>query len=329
MAQDKFIVNKSWQAVAKVFGIAPEDILRHAGLATDLMHKDRFALSVPDYFQFWQTIEHLSADPDFCIKVVTNYTPELFNPSLFAALCSPNYLVAMDRLRLYKPLVYPLTLGVDVTHDALSITCMTKVQGLDIPLSMNTIEVCFLTNLARIGTRETITPLSVSLPYAPKNQAAIEDFLNCTLSLDGTCRIHFSRLDAERPFMTANDALWQVFEPDLRKRLKDLDGSANFKERVRAVLTEGLPAGQISKEGVAKKLAVSTRTLQRRLKKEETSFQSELNLVRENLAQHYLKNTSHSSAEIAFLLGYEDPTSFHRAFQNWTGQTPNTVRLLS
>jgi AraC-like DNA-binding protein len=44
------------------------------------------------------------------------------------------------------------------------------------------------------------------------------------------------------------------------------------------------------------------------------------------LAVHYLKTSSMSGAEISFLLGFEDPNSFVRAFLTWTGNTPESVR---
>jgi AraC-like DNA-binding protein len=65
---------------------------------------------------------------------------------------------------------------------------------------------------------------------------------------------------------------------------------------------------------VAKRLAVSSRTLQRRLQAEDTSFKQELSALRAELANHYLVNTPYSSAEISFLLGYSEPSSFFRAF---------------
>ena len=47
---------------------------------------------------------------------------------------------------------------------------------------------------------------------------------------------------------------------------------------------------------------------------------------REKLARHYLGSFTMSGAEILFLLGYEDPNSFFRAFHTRTGQTPEQVR---
>ena len=79
-------------------------------------------------------------------------------------------------------------------------------------------------------------------------------------------------------------------------------------------------------DAVCRKLGVSTRTLQRRLRDEGSSFQKTLDEVRQSLAQHYLQQSAMTGAEISFLLGFEDPSSFVRAFQGWTGVTPQSVR---
>ena len=120
--------------------------------------------------------------------------------------------------------------------------------------------------------------------------------------------------------------MWQFFEPELRKRLTDIEAEASFASRVRSSLFELLPSGLSSIDDVANNLAVSKRTLQRYLSDEKTSFQQELNKTREGLARHYLANSAFSGAEISFLLGFDDPNSFVRAFRSWTGETPQKVR---
>ena len=120
--------------------------------------------------------------------------------------------------------------------------------------------------------------------------------------------------------------MWQFFEPELRKRLADLNIDASFATRVESALLELLPTGQCSVENVSTKLGVSKRTLQRRLQEESTSFKLELNQLRERLARYYLSNSTSSGAEISFLLGFDDPNSFFRAFHSWTGKTPESFR---
>ena len=120
--------------------------------------------------------------------------------------------------------------------------------------------------------------------------------------------------------------MWEFFEEDLKKRLSDLNESATTEERVQATLLELLPSGGASIGEVAKKLGTSARTLQRRLKVEDSSFQTVLDNTREALAKHYLKTSAMTGAEISFLLGFEDPNSFFRAFNTWTGTTPERAR---
>ena len=77
---------------------------------------------------------------------------------------------------------------------------------------------------------------------------------------------------------------------------------------------------------MATRLGTSGRTLQRRLQEEGTTFQGLLGEPRHALARHYLQTTTLSSAEISFLLGFEDPNSFFRALSAWTGETPERAR---
>jgi AraC-like DNA-binding protein len=120
--------------------------------------------------------------------------------------------------------------------------------------------------------------------------------------------------------------MWRSFEPELRRRLAELDTEASIAERVRAALLELLPSGAASIGTVAARLGASVRTVQRRLHAEGQCFAGVLARTRTELAHHYLGSTALSAAEISFLLGFEDPNSFYRAFQSWTGTTPDQAR---
>lgn len=79
-------------------------------------------------------------------------------------------------------------------------------------------------------------------------------------------------------------------------------------------------------ECVAQALHLSVRTLCRRLESEGTSFQIIKDELRRDIAVQRLTKTSHSIASIAFELGFDDATTFHRAFKKWTGNTPGAYR---
>lgn len=171
-----------------------------------------------------------------------------------------------------------------------------------------------------------IFPCRVLAENPPRPIGAYEKFVGAPIRKGKGHAVAFTSSDAMKPFLSTNAAMWSIFEPELRKRLSELDASATMAERVRALWLEALPSGNVAMDAIAGRLALSKRTLQRRLEDEGTSYQEVLRATREALALHYLERTSIPAAEISFLLGFEEPNSFFRAFSEWTGQTPETVR---
>jgi AraC-like DNA-binding protein len=195
-----------------------------------------------------------------------------------------------------------------------------------LPDSLAATELVFLVRLVRLATREQIIPLFVSSSSSWLKRDDYAAYFGVNPSEGNYHQLKFSAHDAIHPFLTESQTMWQFFEPELRKRLSDMETEASYAHRVRSSLFELLPSGQTSIDDVANNLAVSKRTLQRYLSDEKTSFQQELNKTRESLARHYLTNSTYSGAQISFLLGFEDPNSFVRAFRSWTGETPEQVR---
>jgi AraC-like DNA-binding protein len=87
-----------------------------------------------------------------------------------------------------------------------------------------------------------------------------------------------------------------------------------------------LPHGHAQAESVAKALAVSSRTLSRRLSEEGTTFAEVVEHLRRSLAAQYLNESGFTLAQIGWLLGYEGPTSFNHAFKRWTCRSPSVAR---
>ncbi len=301
-------------------------MLTRAQLPTDIFSRQTVTLNSTEYFRFWVGLGETVNDPAFPLKLGQAAPVESFNPPLFATLCSPNLLVAMKRLSQFKKLLGPMTL--DVTESKTNVTL--TVDSIDphekLPGLLVATESVFLVHLIRLATREHIVPLKILTQEKLNIEEAYIDFFGTTPQLGEKNQIRFSIVDAQCPFLTKNESMWQFFEPELRKRLIDLELNASFSDRVRSALLELLPTGQSSIEDVAHKLGVSKRTLQRRLQEESTSFKMELNQTREKLARYYLTNSSTSGGEISFLLGFDDPNSFFRAFHTWTGKTPESFR---
>lgn len=322
-----FPVEPAWAALMRDLGLRPADVLRRAGLPEDLLNRPQGGLGTPAYFRLWQALEAAVGDPLFPVRLIDALSTEVFSPPLFAALCSADLGQALQRLAQHKRLVAPMALDLQRRPDG---RVIAQPRWLDAavppPLSLQISELAFLLRLGRLGTREPLRALQLSLPARPEALAGLEAWFGCRADIGGPTAIGFAAADVERPFLTASDAMWRAFEPELRRRLAELDERATVVERVRALLLEGLPAGQAGMDAIAARLAMSRRTLQRRLGEEGVSFQALVARTREELARHYLARTGHSHAEIAFLLGFQDAGSFFRAFHAWTGATPERWR---
>ncbi len=127
------------------------------------------------------------------------------------------------------------------------------------------------------------------------------------------------------PLPDANEALCMFFDRYTRDKLDQLPGEKSVVARVRSLLRKLLPEGQVKVEHVAERLHMSPRTLQRRLGEEGTSLHAELDEVRRQQALYFLK-AGVAIAELSWLLGYSDPSAFHRAFKRWTDTSPEAWR---
>jgi AraC-like DNA-binding protein len=327
MANTKpYAVSPGWRVLLQDVRLNVANVLRRAELPADLFARDKAALSTQEYFRLWRGIEEESGDPKLPLRIGTAISAEAFDPPIFAALCSPELNTALARLSHYKRLIASMALHVDVRDDATTLELEWLDKTAAPPRSLILAELVFFVQLSRMATRTRISPLEARSPELPEHPQDFTEYFGVPVQYGPRPRLLFSAADATRHFLTANEKMWEFFEPELKKGLADLVESATTEERVRAALLELLPSGATSIEAVSKKLGTSARTLQRRLKQEGLSFQSVLDRTRESLAKHYLTTSSMTGAEISFLLGFEDPNSFFRAFQAWTGQTPRSMR---
>ncbi|KUJ76877.1 hypothetical protein AVO45_10310 [Ruegeria marisrubri] len=109
--------------------------------------------------------------------------------------------------------------------------------------------------------------------------------------------------------------------------LMRVDPPETMAAAVEQVLRTQFVLGDLSEEGVASRLSLSRRSLQRALKTEATSFREVKARFLEQRARALLAETDLDIPTIARALGYDEPHSFRRAFRAWTGLTPHAYRL--
>lgn len=249
----------------------------------------------------------------------------MFDPAILAALSSPDLDAAARRVALYFRRSGPLRL--EVTKTPARTRLELHAEGAPpLPPGLALAELLFWVALVRLATRAEVRPVRVVVSEPPAALGPYRSWLGVDVGRDEVHAVTFAASDATRRFVPGLARFWPGLAPELRTRLGDLDDDAPASARARSVLLDQLPSGDATLDGVAKPLHMSGRTLQRRLRSEGLRYQGVLDATREALARGYLATSPLPVDEIAFLLGYDDPASFYRAFRTWTGTTPERLR---
>lgn len=322
----KLPVLSGWKIVLADLNIDTSEVLKHADLPNDIFTRKGSMLNIDECIRFWNAIESISADPEISLKLIKSLSTESFDPAIFSALCSPNLTTALNRLKKFKPIIGPMSIDLEEREDATTIVMAFQQKSLAAPAWLVAVEIGFFIQLARIATREHIVPTEVCVPCQLPVPEKFNEYFGVTVTPSNKISLTFSKEDCQRAFVTENQSMWQFFEPNLNKHLAELTSEDNFSCQARAAMLDMLPCGEATLPILAERLNLSRRTLQRRLQNEGTNFQGLLTEVRKDLAKHYVVKSTLPYNHISFLLGYEDPNSFFRAFHQWTGVTPDSMR---
>jgi AraC-like DNA-binding protein len=174
-----------------------------------------------------------------------------------------------------------------------------------------------------------IHPAHVSFAHAGNaNRRELERFFGCRVEFGASIdQMAFSNETLALPLVTEDRHLLETLQPICDEAAKERNtANGTLRASVENEAQRLLPHGKAQRETVAKKLAMSTRTLGRRLADENTTYEEVVDQLRRSLALQYVKEPSLSLSQIAWLLGYEGSTSFNHAFKRWTGQSPSAAR---
>jgi AraC-like DNA-binding protein len=304
-------------------GVGAPAVLRRAGLPQAFIHQARALLNTEELFALWRAVGEVSTDPSIGLLLGTETKTERFHPIGLAALSSENFGSAIDQMARYKQLTCPEEILQEKNDEEWSIQFRWLLADEVEPPVL--IECCFawVLSTARVGTGTRISPVRVEFVQPRAHVKTIERHFGCPV-VCGTPRnaIIFRATDANRPFVTRNAELLGILAPQFDEELKEENGDENFIERVRIAIQQRLTGRRPTIEDIADALHISSRTLQRRLQDDGSSFQRVLEEARHQLARHYLNNSVLELNEAAYLLGYEDGNSFVRAFRTWEGVPP-------
>ena len=193
-------------------------------------------------------------------------------------------------------------------------------------------ECTFASTLAAVKalTGKELRPSMVSFCHAPpvdlsEYRRIFQTDLKFSMPFN---RLVFNAAYLDWPVLSCNAHLLSFFEQQADAMLGAINGGDRYSQKVAHLIAEHLQ-GELPKiDAIASALSISTRHLQRELQAEGTSFQKLLDKTRKELALRHLENPTISIHDIAFLLGFSEPSAFNRAFKRWTGKTPRFCRSI-
>ena len=121
---------------------------------------------------------------------------------------------------------------------------------------------------------------------------------------------------------TFNSRLRDYFDAQCKELVERMGATSTIVAQLRRLFIAAMDGGDTGVEVVAKHLGLSSRSLQRKLADEGTTYNDVLVDVRVEFAKRYLARGSVSASEVAYLIGFTEPPAFFKAFKRWTGMTP-------
>ena len=278
----------------------------------------------------WETAAEHTGDPSFGLHTAESLRAGVFDVLDYAIRTAPTLTTALQRLLRYsrlehEPAVFELVSSGTATrieHSFGSSEVLPCRQEAEFTLASIVV-------IGREIVAGGIQPMAVEfmhgMPLDTSEHIRIFGVLPRFAARVNALELEASTMS--RPILTADPALSRIIERHAEAALGSVGlAPDSTTERVRRILGKTLSEGHCSITTVAPRLGLSERTLQRRLESEGSTFGAVLDGVRRDLGLRYLKEGQLTLAEIAYLLGYSEPSPFHRAFKRWMGSSPQSLR---
>lgn len=274
--------------------------------------------------RLWRLAVETTGDPCLGLFVSRFVGYTTFHALGAAMLASTTLSEAFERLVRYSRLVSDAaTFRLDERQDGYRLVLEVPIgQARPADEAIDAFLALQLRTARALQENRSLRPIHVALERPePSPSTPFHDFFRAPIAFSATSNeLEFSRFDLEVPLPAGNADLARRLDEVLGRYLTRLD-SAQLGSRVRAVLVGQLSQGEPGEDTVARALGMSTRTLQRRLAEQGTSFHTILDETRRELGCAYLVE-GWSVTDSAFALGFSDISSFSRAFRRWTGVPP-------
>ncbi len=311
-------------------GLDTTQMLQAAGLDRATVQDPDARIPIEQVDALWHKAYELSNDPNLALHAIEVLPFGAYRVIDCLASSAPTVGAALAKVSDYFPIIHngvvhlPYAVGdQDVTFGVAAPSCPSAVTR---TYAEYTLAAAFLRT--RIGTRQPyrLMRIEFSQPRPPDISEHARIF-GCPVRFDAdACQMVIAREVWDTPCSGSDPALFSVLDSHARMLLGQLPSAADIVGLVREAIEAELRGGNPRLESVARRLAMSPRTLQRRLRDHGVVFNDVLDAMRFRAAKSYLAQRDVAGSEVAYLLGFAEQSSFNRAFRRWSGQTPSEYR---
>lgn len=309
-----------------------EGLAELAGLDLALPPSVEHHLSAETYYALWERAMQLVQDPRFPVEVGASFEIEALEVFGFLALSCQTLGDAYLRTARVRAL-YNLGASWELEQEGERMRLRwcawpIKIRSELARRSVDEYQVAEMLSSMRQMTGTRLVPRRVVFSHsAPRDRSAHRAFFGVDPSFDGD----FVGLEAEarwlgEPLRATNPRIRDYFERQCQTAARVFASDPPFTAVVRQRVAANMEGGAISVGSVARALGLSPRSLQRRLAEEGTRYSELVDQVRRQFAEQYLARPRLAVSEVAYLVGFTDPSAFFKAFRRWTGQSPNDYR---
>lgn len=313
---------------AEARGVNTAELLRAAGIAREHLDDPDARLPAPAVLAVWNALRQRTSDPALQLVAPTSLPFGAYRVIDYLVGASATVGDGIDRFaRFFRLIADTVALSVDRAGDNHCL-CLAMADGSPVPPVYVDYVFAALVGRIRMQIRQALQVQRVELrqPEPPNSAQYVETFRAPVAFGAAADRLCFSSKEWDAPMDSADPALARLLEEHARLLAQRLpQAPSDFTAEVQKTIATVMPEGA-SAEDVARALNVSVRTLQRKLAPTGTTFREVSESVRGKLAEAYLADPAVSIAEVAFMLGFSDQTSFTRAFRRWTGEAPGRWR---
>lgn len=315
-----------WRTIES-YGIEPSDLFEAEGIHVQLPIDPCLRLPYSKIDRLRAKAVDLCGDEAFGLRSATVYLPSQLGALGYAWHASLTLRKAFLRLERFVRILNEKATVEVKDQDA----SMVVTLGMDFPTESGFARddgaLALITRMCRLVSGTHFRLQTVNFKHAePRDIKPYFEFFACQLNFgQAENQLIIPMALADETLTGANPELAVLNDQVVIRRLASIDRE-DIVARVQSALVEQLPNGNVSDDSVAEALHMSVRTMHRKLTDVNSNFRTLLVEMRRDLAEQYILDNSLTLTEISLLLGFSEPSSFSRAFKNWTGTAPSEAR---